>query len=603
MNLSTMDYFRARQVMITFFLVLMGASCANESRQQAADTKTIQYVEPDDPHMPPDSVWDAVPPGFNLSFGSVDVSYRRTAPPNPKQLNAHWRAIGWRGERVHTQALLWTAEPLRGVRLYVSKVVDDEGNEIASQHIRAEYIRYVLTDHLGELASGCGIPGGLDTSIVADVIDNSQYLDIAARNNRPIWLSISIPPDAVPGVYEGELIVESSRPASTKERQATLPFQIEVLPHTLPAPTEWTYHLDLWQNPFAVARYYQVRPWSGDHFRAMRPYMRRLADAGQKVITASIIHDPWNSQTYDVYSSMVKWTKRSDGTWVYDFSNFDRWVEYMMNLGVDKGINCYSMIPWNLKFYYHDESLGADTVLVAEPGTPEYRDHWLPMLTDFSRHLKAKGWWDITTIAMDERPLEAMQQAIAIVKEADPDFKVSLAGSYHPELAEELVDFSITSPESMDEETLRRRDELGHMTTFYTCCVEPSPNTFTSSPYAEATWLAWHALHKGYGGYLRWAYNSWNERPLWDSRYGTWPGGDTYLVYPGARTSVRFERLREGIQDYEKFQIISRQLEQAGREDDLSRLRDVIGLFSLDSLKSQEAATAVNHAKSVLNSF
>lgn len=598
-----MVYLKPYRLLVVFLAVAFGASCVSETRQQSSNTQAIQYVEPADPYPAPDSVWDAVPPGLNLSFGSADVQYRRTAPPSNEHLHANWRAVGWRGERVHTQAVLWTAEPLRGVRISVDRLEDGEGNEIESQYIKAEYLRYVLTDHLGELANGCGIPAGLDTSIVADVIDNSQYLDVQARTTRPIWLSVSIPQDAAPGIYSGVLSIESSRPASTKEREATVPFQIEVLPHVLPSPSEWSYYLDLWQNPFAVARYYQVRAWSGDHFRAMRPYMRRLADAGQKVITASIIHDPWNSQTYDVYTSMVKWTKRSDGTWVYDFSVFDRWVEFMMGLGIDQAINCYSMIPWNLEFHYHDEALGRDTVLMAEPGSAEYRAHWLPMLTDFSRHLKARGWWDITTIAMDERPLEAMQQAIAIIKEADPDFRVSLAGSFHPELADELVDFSITSPESMDEETLLRRNELGYVTTFYTCCVEPRPNTFTSSPYAEATWLAWHALHKGYGGYLRWAYNSWNERPLWDSRYGTWAGGDTYLVYPGSRTSVRFERLREGIQDYEKFRIISRQLQQQGREEDLLRLREVVGLFALDSLDNHDAATAVNHAKSVLNSF
>lgn len=589
------------------FYVLLGgvftAGCVGNTEQQATDSTAIQYVEPPDPYPVSDSVWDVVQKGINLSFASVDVQYPQSAPPQKEQIVANWRSVGWRGERVHTQAVLWTSEALREVRLSVDKLADEAGNEIAPQHIKTEYLRYVLTDHLGDLENGCGIPAGLDTSIVADVIDNTQYLDIRERTTRPIWLSVSIPQDAIPGIYSGVLRAETSRTTSTRERVAEVPFQIEVLPHVLPEPQDWTYHLDLWQNPFSVARYYQVRIWSDDHFRAMRPYMKRLADAGQKVITASIIHDPWNSQTYDVYRSMVKWTKRTDGTWVYDFANFDRWVEFMMGFGVDKLINCYSMIPWNLKFYYYDEASGKEAVLIAEPGSPEYRDHWLPMLTDFARHLKAKGWWDITTIAMDERPMEAMQHAIAVIKEADPDFKVSLAGSYHPELADELVDFSITSPESMDEETRRRRNELGYTTTFYTCCVEPKPNTFTSSPYAEATWLAWHALHKGYGGYLRWAYNSWNERPLWDSRYGTWAGGDTYLVYPGFRTSVRFERLREGIQDYEKFMIVRQRLREQGRVDDLARLEEVLALFSLDTLDSTAAAESVNYAKSVLNSF
>lgn len=590
-------------IQYVFFVVIALAGCVNNTEQQASDTKRAQYVEPVDPYPVPDSVWDVVQPGINLSFASADHHYPRSIPPRDELLQANWRMVGWRGERIHTQAVLWTSEPLKGVRISVDKLRDESGNQIETQHIKADYIRYVLTDHLGDLQNGCGIPAGLDTSIVADVIDNSQYMDIDAQTTRPVWLSISIPQDAVPGVYSSVLRIDASRPASNKERGAEIPFQIEVLPHTLPPAQEWSYHLDLWQNPFSVARYYQVRVWSDDHFRAMRPYMKRLAEAGQKVITASIIHDPWNSQTYDIYPSMIKWTKHTDGTWTYDFTNFDRWVEFMMGFGIDKFINCYSMIPWNLKFYYHDEALGKDTVLVAEPGSPEYRDHWLPMLTEFASHLKNKGWWDITTIAMDERPMEAMKNTIAVIKEADPDFKVSLAGSYHPELTDQLVDFSITSPESIDEEALRRRKELGLTTTFYTCCVEPKPNTFTSSPYAEATWLAWHARYKGYDGYLRWAYNSWNERPLWDSRYGTWAGGDTYLVYPGSRTSVRFERLREGIQDYEKFSIISEQLHAQQRTEDLARLNDVVALFSLDSLDSTSASEAVNYAKSVLNSF
>ncbi|HEY5368179.1 MAG TPA: DUF4091 domain-containing protein [Hanamia sp.] len=47
-----------------------------------------------------------------------------------------------------------------------------------------------------------------------------------------------------------------------------------------------------------------------------------------------------------------------------------------------------------------------------------------------------------------------------------------------------------------------------------------------------------------------------------------WPSGDTYFVYPGGRSSIRFERLREGIQDYEKFKILRAQLEKAGKSNE-----------------------------------
>src|SRR5436853_304249 len=71
---------------------------------------------------------------------------------------------------------------------------------------------------------------------------------------------------------------------------------LEVLPLRLPPPREWSFHLDLWQNPFAVARYHHVRPWSPEHFALLRPHLKMLADAGAKCLTTIIIHDPWGGQ-------------------------------------------------------------------------------------------------------------------------------------------------------------------------------------------------------------------------------------------------------------------------------------------------------------------
>ena len=78
--------------------------------------------------------------------------------------------------------------------------------------------------------------------------------------------------------------------------------------------------MDLWQSPYAVARYYQVPLWSQEHFDAMRPLMKMLADAGQKIITATLTHKPWNGQTEDYFDTMVTWMKRADGTWAFDYT-------------------------------------------------------------------------------------------------------------------------------------------------------------------------------------------------------------------------------------------------------------------------------------------
>ena len=52
------------------------------------------------------------------------------------------------------------------------------------------------------------------------------------------------------------------------------------------------------------------------------------------------------------------------------------------------------------------------------------------------------------------------------------------------------------------------------------------------------------------------AYNSWPARPEYDSRWRTMASGDTYQVYPYGRSSMRFERLVDGIEAYEKMKVL-----------------------------------------------
>jgi hypothetical protein len=535
------------------------------------------------------------PAGRFAKFTSADIRLKSDRTPEAKDVAINWNTKAWKGESVHTKFVIWSSDALPNTTVECSSLHSNTGATLSSKNVRAQYIRYVLTDGLTKGGGGCGISKGMDSSLSEDLIDTERRV---SNSLQPVWLSVSVPADTKAGTYSGFVTVKSGKEAIEK-----LNYTVQVLDRQLPAAKDRKFHLDLWQNPYAVARVHNVQPWSAAHMKVMRPYMQMLADAGQKTITATIIHDPWNSQTYDIYGSMVKWTKRKDGSWNYDYSVFDQWVAYMKALGIGNLINCYSMIPWNLKFYYYDETAGRDTVLVAQPGTTAYTSHWLPMLSDFAKHLKSKGWFDHTTIAMDERPMEAMQKAIGVIKSADKDFKISLAGAYHPELKADLFDYCVASNQVIDAATMSMRDNAGFNTTFYTSCSEGYPNTFTFSPPAEAVWLGWFAANKGYDGYLRWAYNCWPAAPSTDSRFGHWSAGDTYFVYPGYRSSIRFERLKEGIQDYEKIRILKEEFTAKNETAKLNALNEAVKRFEVSQLKSRSAADMINEAKAVINSF
>lgn len=572
---------------------LLSINCLN------AQTSTT-YEEANNPIATNTSLWVKIN-APQVSWGSTDIRYKKEEPAPINRLKKDINLTAWKGERVSAQLVVWTPEALNNLSFIVSDLTSGK-ETIAKDNILTGFVRYVMTDELNKDGKGgCGYrkSSDYDSTLVADPIDHlASTLTVPANATQCGWISVRVPQQVKAGKYTGFVTVKDGDKVLSE-----LKIAINVKNRTLPASTEWAFHLDLWQNPYAEARFYNVEPFSKEHFDRMRPDMQNYVDAGGKVITASIMHKPWNGQTYDPFESMVTWLKKADGTWYFDYTVFDKWVEYMMSLGVKKQISCYSMVPWKLSFQYFDQASNSFKYLKAKPGEPAYDEFWGNMLTSFAKHLKEKGWFDITHISMDERPMKDMLATLKVIRKADKDFKVSLAGTYHDELVKELHDYCIAIGEKFPAEVIKSRRKAGQVTTYYTCCTEPRPNTFTFSAPAEAEWLGWFAAKENLDGYLRWALNSWVKNPLQDSRFRTWAAGDTYMIYPEGRSSIRFERLIEGIQSYEKIRILKEEFEKKGNKSAINKIDKILKTFDEFSLKEIPAATVVTKAKEAINKY
>ncbi len=530
-----------------------------------------------------------------FSWGDTNVRYELNECPDVLNEDA-FRYPAWRGEKVFAQSVFYPIEDVRNVTVKVSDLVSENGI-IPASAVKAQFVKYVWADDFIDGYRQCGYRNRheQDSLQVADMVDVVGMVDVKAGQCQPVWVTVAVPSDTPAGVYSGMLKLKGSALWSM-----SLPVKLQVVDKELPAPKDWRFHLDLWQNPYSVARVEGVPLWSEAHFEAMRPVMQMLADAGQKVITATILDRPWNGQTEDPYGSMVTKTLKKNGSWEYGYEIFDKWVEFMMSLGIDKQINCYSLIPWKLQFDYFDEASGQMTSINAEPSSNEYKMYWMNFISDFACHLREKGWFEKTMIAMDERPAEAMTAAFDVIYSADPDFKVSLAGGWHPEIESRIDDYCVAFRTPMPADVIADRRARGKISTYYTCCAERYPNIFTVSPLAEAVWISWHALAKDYDGYLRWAYNHWTAEPMKDTRFRTWTSGDCYCIYPQGRTSLRFDKLVEGIQDFEKASILRDEWTAAGDTARLKALEKAIEAFDYSTIESDGAISAIHEAKSLL---
>ena len=580
--------------------ILIGSICL----AKAQDT----FTELPDHKTPVAEEWRGVK-NLHAAWGTSDVRYAWHSLPDTKTLKRTETLTAWRGERVSAQALIYSGtatDSLAPLTLQLTPFKNGR-HTLPAEAVKASFVRYVKTDAWATPdghGAGCGHRTNhtlYDSVMIADMIDpHAEALGMDAMSTRSVWVSCQVPADAVAGTYSGTLCVKAG-----KRTVAKLPLYIKVASRTLPEPKDWHFHLDLWQNPFAEARYYNTPLWSDAHLTAMRPSMEMLAAAGQKVITASIMHKPWNGQTEDHFDSMVTWIKKLDGTWEFGFEVFDRWIEFMMSCGITQQINCYTMIPWSLSFPYYDVATNRIQVLRAAPGDASYEEMWVAMLKAFSQHLREKGWFSITTIAMDERPMHAMQKAMAVIRKADPEFKVSLAGNWHPEIEADLYDYCIAldQTELLPQEVFARRKAEGKKTTVYTCCSTHKPNTFTFSIPAEGAWYGFYIAGTEYDGYLRWAYNSWVKNPLHDTRFRQWPAGDTYMIYPYGRSSVRFEKVIEGIQAYEKARILREEFTATGNAVKLAELDALLERFDFNSQHTDDFPSLIRQGQEELNAL
>jgi hypothetical protein len=580
----------------TLFVIifLIGKTLYAQDMSYSKPGKTFYHELPDPANVLTEE-WCGLRDEINVSFANDNVRYPRKTVPAMSITN-DWNTTAWKGEKVHTQLLVWTKRNIPDLNFYVNYLMNEKGDRIESKNITMGFVRYVMTDEFGR---GCDHrkPSDYDSSLVEDPIDIIKVIPVQSNTVQPIWLTIQVPGNTPEGKYTGIIIINAVKKYELK-------ISLNVLNHFLPPPDQWKFDLDLWQSANSIAKVHDVELWSKEHFEIMKPYFKMLAGAGQKTITANIISQPWG-KTHIYYEdpSLVRWIKKKDGSWIYDYTIFDRYISFMMECGINKHINCYSMITWDLSFIYFDEASGKEASLQAEPGSSEYSDYWSSMLKDFTKHLKAKGWFNLTAIAMDERPVEKMKAVIALLKQIDPGWKVALAGEYHPEIEKDIYDYCLYVRQTFNESELEQRKALGKPSTFYTACDDEHPNGHSFSPPAENAWISWYASSAGFTGYLRWAYNNWAKAPLLDTRFRTWPGGENYQIYPGPRTSIRFEKLIEGIQDYEKIRILREQFIKEGKENSIKELNEILSAFSLEKLKTIPAADMLTNAKEQLNKF
>ena len=494
--------------------------------------------------------------------------------------------------------------------------------QLATRNDKTSRLRYRLSPLQGnqevgipvdalKLRYGIYLPVDETAQYTADPLLDSDTQTLPANVVLPLWLTVRIPKLIRAGHYRGTLTL------SADDRSLEFSLDLEVLNATLPDPPNNSFYLNLWQDPNGVARGHKVKLWSEEHWRLLSLYAENLASHGEKSITTSVIHDPWNSQTGYEFPTMVEW--RYPGEWKgndasafqWDFALFDRYVSLMMTAGIKTKIDIYAMVKGpgptpDASIRYFDTHAKTFRTESLKVGDPKWREAWTVFLPTLKAHLIEKEWWQIAYLGFDEKPKELMDQLSDFVGKAGPDFKLVMSGGHASEGAgrEVVVYWDELGGEKWDREfapIAKKMMENRQLVSFYTACEPRFPNLFLYSSLREPRMLPWFAWKYGLNGYTRWAVNAFPDNVFNQPNF-KWHSGDMYLLYPGERgplDGMRFELLRQGIQDYEALRIAQEMASFWGRTDLLKMLDGAVAMATMqdscrDIPRVEEARNIVN---------
>ena len=132
-----------------------------------------------------------------------------------------------------------------------------------------------------------------------------------------VWVSVRTPRDAPAGRYTGELAIEA------QGKPFSVPLDVSVAAWALPDVKDYASLINIYQSPDTLAEYYKAKPWSEAHWKLIDRSLKLMGEMGNIGLFVPLLAE---SQMGNA-ESMVPWLQQPDGSYRYDFSAFDRYIE------------------------------------------------------------------------------------------------------------------------------------------------------------------------------------------------------------------------------------------------------------------------------------
>lgn len=404
----------------------------------------------------------------------------------------------------------------------------------------------------------------------------TEPVDVPAGENQPLWVLVHVPADATAGDYLGQIALEADG------WSVNVPIALHVWDFALPKRN----HIEtaFGFSAGSVAQYHQLKT---------EDERRKVLDLYWKTFSEHRIspYDPAPLDPMRVEFMPEANPPRAE----VDFSRFDNamlqaadrfhFTNFRLRLqGMGGGTFHARQVP-------EIEGFGEETT--------QYQAMCASYLSQVESHLDEKGWLDMAYVYWFDEPAprdyEFVKGGMTRLKKYAPRMQRMLTEEPRDELAG-AVDIWCPLSSNYEDEPADARRKQGERFWWYVCTGPKAPycTLFIDHPATELRVWLWQSWQRDIVGILVWQSNYWTssaaypdtpqnpyEDPMgWRSGYSTprgekrpWGNGDGRFIYPPLSAaepgvpgtgavldppvaSIRWEMLREGIEDYELLYLL-----------------------------------------------
>ena len=455
----------------------------------------------------------------------------------------------------------------------------DKGGTIPASCVEILRVGYVFVEMPSDSAS---TPGLWADPLFGQGVEGRG---LAAGENQPFWVRVKVPKGTAKGVYRGNLTV-----SGIDGKDVRIPLSVEVfgfeLPDVMSCKTAFGFRTGTMRK---ILRMNGTK--NAEAFRStVDRYVKCLADHH----ISTYDPQPWrgvkctwrNPENPDIAEPVFDWTEW-DAKTERAFSRL-HYNTVMVPLGGVLGGGTYL-----------NRRLGK--ILKWKDGDPEYETLLAKYLSEIDRHFTEKDWAERSYVYWFDEPrakdYDFVAKGMERLKKYAPNLKRMITAKYAPAMRDgvNLWCPTTSSFHSDGEDFVRARgDEMW----WYVCCVPKAPyvTEFIDKAGTEMRVWLWQTWGEKSTGILIWDTVYWAggrqytdpdnpQNPYLDPQCWcdndqalAWGNGDGRFLYPPPRCfdadgrwikkgpsvcdapveTYRLEMLRDGIEDYEYFAMLSK---------------------------------------------